>query len=156
LGQERIHQALEIRDPPDQPGSHGLGNTWDPPESFHQVQREEMFVLKWVQIAEVGGGSYYDFAGYAFHSLPLELSYRRTWQLHFGYRIDHFGTHAQKIYASSLSTTDDDGKTFVQNFDEYIKVVVTCDQTVAEDVDREPNVTIRLALVRPKKQKYYR
>jgi hypothetical protein len=138
------------------------GNTWDPPGSFHQVQPNDMFALKRSHIAEVGGGYYYDFAGYAFRNIPLELSYRRTWQLHFGYRIDNFGTHTQKIYSSSPFSTEDDGKTFVQNFHGGIKIIVKCDQTVAEDiirvddVERGPNVTVRLALVCPKKEKYYR
>jgi hypothetical protein len=138
-----------------------LGNTWDPPGSFHQVQPDEMHVLKRSHISDVGDGHYYDFGGYAFRSLPIEFTYRRIWQLHFGYRIDNIGTHTQKLYSKTDIHTSDGGHTFVQEFDGNISIVVHCDRTHGEDVirvdevNRGPNVTVHLSLICPRKQRYY-
>jgi hypothetical protein len=139
----------------------GYGNTWDPPGSFHQVSPPAMHVLKRGHIVEVEDG-FYDFAGYAFRSIPLELTYRRTWQLHFGYWVSNFGTHTQRLYTTSSLVTRDGGKTFAQEYEGNLTIVVTCDPEAGIDIvrvdqiERGPNITVHLAFDCPDKQPYYK
>jgi hypothetical protein len=138
----------------------GYGNTWDPPGTFHQVTPEEMLRLKNGQIVEDVDG-FWDFAGFAFLNVPVEITYRRTWQMHFGYCIDSFGTHSHRHYSESGIVTTDGGKTFEQMFTGVIKVVILFDPKTPEDVirvdeiERALNVTIWLVLDCPKKRPYY-
>jgi hypothetical protein len=138
----------------------GFGNTWDPPGTFHQVTPEEMIRLKNGQIVQDVDG-FWDFAGFAFRSIPVEITYRRVWQMHFGYSIDSYGTHTHRLYGASGIETNDGGKTFQQRFDGGVKVVIKCDPNMAEDVivvdeiERGVNVTIWLLLDCPKKRPYY-
>jgi hypothetical protein len=139
----------------------GYGNTWDPPGSFHQVTPDEMVVLGRGHIAEAPDG-FWDFAGFAFRSIPLQLTYRRQWQLHFGYSIANFGTHTQKLYTVTPLLTDDGGQTFTQQFQGNVTLIVACDRDTGidivriDDITRGPSVTVRLSLDCPSKQPYYK
>jgi hypothetical protein len=138
-----------------------IGNTWDAPGSFHQVAPEDMARLSAGHIVEEADG-FYDFAHIAFRPMNLELTYRRKWEMYFGYSFDNFGTHTQRKFASSALWTDDGGKTFLQEFEGNVTVVVHCDAEVeeneirVEDVIRGPNTTVHLAVRCPGKQPYYR
>jgi hypothetical protein len=137
------------------------GCLWEAPASFHQVSPEEMIVLKGGHLIDVEDG-YFDFNFFAMKSVPIPLTYRRYWQMHFAFSIDNFGTHSQRLHALGGMETHDDGKTFVQEFQGNVTVVVTCDQTRGDEqihVDEVvpgPAVTVHLQLKCPPKQKYAR
>jgi hypothetical protein len=136
-------------------------NTWEAPASFHQVSPNEMIGLKHAHWAD-GGDGWFDFNFFAMKSVPVHITYRRVWQLHFGFAIDNFGTHSQRLFSTTDFITSDGGKTFLQQFDGNISVIVVCDQGLREeqikvdDVERGPNVTIHLAIKCPPKEKYHR
>jgi hypothetical protein len=125
------------------------------------VSPEEMLVLKGGHLVEVEDG-YFDFNFFSMKSVPIQLTYRRFWQLHFAFAIDNFGTHTQRLHALNGLQTHDGGNEFVQKFEGNVTVVVTCDPTRGDEqihVDEVvpgPVVTVRLALKCPPKQKYAR
>jgi hypothetical protein len=110
---------------------------------------------------EVADG-FYDFSRFTFRSLSLELSYRRKWQMHFGYCFDNFGSHTQRRYTKTALETKDGGKTFVQEYEGNVTVVVRCDPKVpldvirVEDIVRGPNTSVHLAFECPQKKPYYK
>jgi hypothetical protein len=137
------------------------GNTWDPPGSFHQVTPAEMLELKKGHFAEVENG-FYDFSSFAFKIVAIPLTYRRWWQLHFGYAIDNFATGSNRLPVKTDIKTVDGGKTFVQEYYGDITVIVICDSDVpsdvidVDDVHRGKNTTVWLRLPCPAFQPFYR
>jgi hypothetical protein len=137
------------------------GCTWEAPGTFHQVTPSDMIRLKGGHLVDVEDG-FFDFNFFTMKSVPIKLTYRRVWDMHFGYCFDNFATHSQRLYAVDGMKTEDDGQTFVQNFEGDITVVVRCDQKIGDEqiwVDEVvpgPNVTVYLALKCPPKQKYYK
>ena len=135
------------------------GNTWDAPGSFHQVKPDQMRALKRCHLVEFEDG-FVDFSHFAFRTVPVELTRGRMWQMHFGYAIDNFGTHSDRIFAKTDLQTTDNGLTYMQLFDHDVKVVVECrndhpDSAVDVDwIDRGVNTTIYLRMKCPEKQYY--
>jgi hypothetical protein len=136
------------------------GCNWEAPGGFHQVSPNEMLVLKGGHLVDVEDG-FFDFNFYSMKSVPIEITYRRYWQMHFGFSIDNFGTHSQRIHALGGFRMVQGG-TFVQQFEGNVTIVVVCNQTRGEEhihVDEVvpgPNVTVYLELKCPPKQKYAR
>jgi hypothetical protein len=137
------------------------GNTWEAPASFHQVSPTEMIRLRRAHWAD-GGDGWFDFNFFAMKSVPVPITYRRVWQLHFGFAIDNFGTHSQRIYSKTDLTTNDGGKSFGQEFEGNVTVLIVCDdqlrdeQIKIDDVETGPNVTIHLMLKCPSNEQYHR
>jgi hypothetical protein len=82
--------------------------------------------------------------------------------MHFGYCFDNFGSHTQRRYATTPLATADGGRTFVQEYEGNLTVVVRCDDKVGldviriEEIVRGPNTTVHLAFDCPEKKPYYR
>jgi hypothetical protein len=137
------------------------GCTWEAPGSFHQVSPVDMLKLKGGHLVDVEDG-FFDFTFFAMKSVAVKLTYRRAWDMHFGYCFDNFATHSQRLYAEEGMKTEDNGKSFVQRFEGNITVKVRCERTMGDEqilVDEVvpgPNVTVHLALKCPPKQKYYK
>ncbi|KAH0790557.1 hypothetical protein GPJ56_005546 [Histomonas meleagridis] len=135
-------------------------NTWDAPGTFHQVNPREMLQIKKTHIVEFDDG-FVDFAHFAFRTIPVELTRRRIWCLHFGYCIDNFGSHENRFMATSALETGDSGMSYRQTFEGNIAVEIRCDESMeesaveVEDVQRDLEVRVRLAMKCPKKQRYY-
>lgn len=143
-------------------------NTWDAPGSFHQVSHEEMLKIRNSHISHqkaiINGKEeegYTDFAYFSFRSVPVQLTRRRWWQLHFGYRIDNFASHSNPLYAISQLASKDNGTTYTQKFEGQIKVIVHCQpkmnesQIDVDEVERGPKTKIHLLLKCPPFQPYY-
>lgn len=142
----------------------GQGNTWDAPGSFHQVESKEMAKLKNSHIAFIQNLTdfgFVDFAHFAFRAIPVELIRRRWWELYFGYRFENLASHSNPFYALGSLTSNDNGKTFEQEFQGNIKVIIHCDDKIndlqvdVDDVERGPKTKVHLILKCPPIQKYY-
>ncbi|OHT02029.1 hypothetical protein TRFO_30992 [Tritrichomonas foetus] len=142
------------------------GNTWDSPGSFHQVSPEEMVNLKKSHLVWLDDG-FIDFSYFAFRSVPVELTRRRWWQLHFGYRIDNFASHSNQLMVLTSFEPIEYGKnneikTFQQVYQGNVTVFVHCNnnyedfQIDVDEVERGPATKIHVSLKCPKKQKYYK
>jgi hypothetical protein len=137
------------------------GSLVEPPASFHQVGPDEMVALGGGHIVPMEDG-YFDFHDFAMKSIGIPLTYRRSWDLHFGFSIDNMGSHSQRRRSIQGMRTDDGGRTFVQPFEGNVTIVVKCNQefpegqVIVEEVMPGPNVTVILVLKCPQKKKYYK
>jgi hypothetical protein len=135
------------------------GNTWEAPATFHQVDPAEMMNLKkghWVN----GGDGFFDFNFFSMKTVPVEITYRRYWQMHFGYAVDNFGTHSQRVAAVTDLLWDGTG--FKQEFEGNLSVLVKCDPRMGpeevrvDEIERGPKIVVHLALDCPAKQPWHK
>jgi hypothetical protein len=134
------------------------GGTWEAPGGFHQVSPREMAALGGAHLVFVDDG-FFDFNFFVMKSVPVPLSYRRVWDMRFGFSIDNFGTHSQRLLCVTGLLTDDGGASFYQHFEGNVTVRVRCDATMedervrVDEVVPGPVVTAYLALKCPTKQR---
>jgi hypothetical protein len=76
-----------------------------------------------------GGDGFFNFNFFSMKTVPVEITYRMYWQMHFGYAIDNFGTHSQRVVA--LTDMAWDRRKFRQEFEGNVSVVVKCDPRLA-------------------------
>jgi hypothetical protein len=137
------------------------GCTWEAPGGFHQVAPEEMVAMGGAHLVHAGDG-FFDFNFFVMKSVPIAVSYRRLWDLRFGFSIDNFGTHSQRLHCITGLQTDDDGASFHQDFEGNVTVRVRCDEALGnerihvDEVVTGSIVTVHLALKCPRKERYFK
>ena len=137
------------------------GNTWDAPGSFHKVNDKMMHKLELTHLLKEEDG-FYDFALFAFRSLPVELTRRRIWEFSFGFSFTNIGSHSHvKRVISKIQKSNEKPFTFEQEYEGNITVKMICDNELGKEeifvdnVIRKINTQVIVKLHCPEKQRYF-